>query len=56
MTEKAQLADLKSMVERLSENAKLVKFGEVILSLRIHDSWIVAVTNTVTQNIIDKRR
>jgi len=47
--------ELTSMVEELHRNAKSVKFGEVVLSLRIHDSRIISVTNSITQNIIEKR-
>jgi len=47
--------ELTSMVEELHRNAKSVKFGEVVLLLRIHDSRIISVTNSITQNIIEKR-
>jgi len=56
MKENTQLAELKLMVEKLVENTKLVKFGEVVLSLKIHDSRVVSVTHSTTQNTIEKRR
>ena len=54
MKENEQLAEFKLMVEKLVENTKLVKFGEVFLSLKIHDSRIVAVTHSMTSNEIKK--
>jgi len=47
--------EITSLVEELHRNAKIVKFGEVILSLKIHDSRIVLVTNSIIQNTIQKR-
>ena len=47
--------ELTSMVEELHRNAKIVKFGEVVLSLKIHDSRIVSVTNSIIQNTVQKR-
>ena len=56
MTEKEKFTELNAMLENLLKNVESVKFGEVVLSLRIHDYRIVAVTNSVTQNSIEKRR
>ena len=55
MTEKSQASFYETtLVKSLKENAEKVKFGEVSLTLRIHDGRIVAVTNSVTENTIQK--
>ena len=46
--------NLPFLVDELLKNSERVKFGEVVLSLKIHDSRIVAVTHSVTSNEIEK--
>jgi len=49
-----QQPKFETLIETLLKNADSVRFGEVILSLKIHDSRIVSVTHTVTNNTIHK--
>ena len=43
-----------SILKNLKDNVKKVKYGEVSVTLRIHDARIVSVTNSVTENTITK--
>jgi len=56
MSDNQQFDNLDRQLIDLFKNAQLVNYGEVVLSLKIHDSRIVSVTNSVTHNKIKKTR
>ena len=43
-----------TLIKSIKDNLEKVKYGEVSLTLRIHDGRVVSVTNSVTENTITK--
>ena len=54
MTVKSQSDEFEAMVKTLWENTATIKFGEIVLALRVHDGRVVAITHSVTKNSIEK--
>jgi hypothetical protein len=46
--------NVSSMVEEMLKHILFVQFGEITLSLKIHDGRIVSTTHSLTKNIIKK--
>jgi hypothetical protein len=47
-------AQIKLMFDETLKNIETIKYGEVVLSLRIHDGRISSITQSVTKNTIYK--
>jgi hypothetical protein len=44
----------KAVLDQLFENAMKVKYGEVSVTLKIHDGRVAAVTHTTTESTRDR--
>jgi hypothetical protein len=46
---------IKSLTDKISDNMSRVKFGEITLKLKIHESRVVSISQEITEKTIQKQ-